>query len=60
MRQGTFPYMPLEKLTGSEYLPNSKSDVYSLGVIFFKLIAKHHPYVVSPIKNMNEFIQKLA
>jgi serine/threonine protein kinase len=59
-RQGTFPYMSLEKLTGNQYLASSKSDVYSLGVIFFKLIARHHPYVIGPIKNMEEFIKKLA
>lgn len=46
-RQGTFPYMPLEKLTVANYLASTKSDVYALGVIFFKMITGRHPYVLT-------------
>ena len=34
-RQGTLPYMSLEKLTSVEYKADEKTDIYSLGVMMF-------------------------
>lgn len=39
--------MPLEKLIQKKYFANTKSDVYSMGVIMFKIIARRHPYVLT-------------
>lgn len=48
LREGTLLYMPLEKLSKLNYEPSTKSDVYSIGVIMFKLITKRHPYFNGP------------
>ena len=37
--------MPYEKLTDPNYVADSLSDIYSLGVIMFEVITKLHPYV---------------
>lgn len=51
IRLGTCDYMPLEKLTKRDYKYNTKSDVFSLGVIFFKMITGKHPYVLQKYAN---------
>jgi serine/threonine protein kinase len=52
--------MPIEKLTKKEYYATAKSDVYAMGVMFFELIAGHHPYLISVKKNDNrEYIKQL-
>jgi len=58
-RQGTLEYMPLEKLIKANYYANTKSDVYSLGVIFFKMITGRHPYVFQQYENDQDFIDQL-
>lgn len=58
-RQGTLEYMPLEKLIKANYFANTKSDVYSLGVIFFKMITGRHPYVFHQYENDQDFIDQL-
>ena len=55
-RQGTLEYMPLEKLTQLNYDASTKSDVYSLGVIFFKMITGRHPYILRSYQDDIEFI----
>jgi serine/threonine protein kinase len=39
---GTPSYMPPEQITGS-YM-DARSDIYSLGIIFYKMITGHHPF----------------
>lgn len=58
-RQGTLEYMPLEKLIKANYYANTKSDVYSLGVIFFKMITGRHPYAFHQYENEQDFIDQL-
>ena len=47
-------YMAPEMLIHREY--SSKSDVWSLGVIIYEIIFKHHPYLV---KNQIELFKKI-
>ena len=51
--------MPIEKLTILDYEAKTKSDVYSLGVIFFKMITGRHPYILQPYENDSDFIAQL-
>lgn len=55
VRLGTCDYMPLEKLTQPKYDASTKSDVFSLGVIFFKMIIGRHPYVTKKYHDYKEF-----
>lgn len=50
--------MSLEKLTRADYYPSSKSDVYSLGVIFFKMVTGRHPYILRPYEDDWDFIDQ--
>lgn len=43
-RKGTVSYMPPEKLK-SKFLPNPKSDIYSLGVTIYEVVFGFHPYL---------------
>lgn len=52
--------MPLEKLTKFDYTASTKSDVYSLGVIFFKMITGRHPYILRAYEDDSDFITQLA
>ena len=51
--------MPIEKLTQKDYYANTKSDVYSMGVILFRIITGHHPYVLSRGKEYRSFLKEL-
>lgn len=44
-RLGTCEYMPFEKLSQQDYFASTKSDIFSFGVIFYKMITGKHPYV---------------
>lgn len=44
-RKGTLEYMPLEKLIRMHYEASTKSDVYAIGVIIYRMITGRHPYV---------------
>ena len=59
IREGTLPYMPIEKLTQKDYYANTKSDVYSMGVILFRIITGHHPYVISRGKEYRAYLKEL-
>ncbi|HON45317.1 MAG TPA: serine/threonine-protein kinase, partial [Planctomycetota bacterium] len=41
---GTLPYMSLEQLNGKQGKINERSDIYSLGLVFYELITKYMPY----------------
>ena len=51
--------MPLEKLTLPSYFANTKSDVFSLGVIFFKIMTGRHPYLLRRIIDYRDYINQL-
>lgn len=59
MRQGTCEYMPPEKLSLPSYFANTKSDVFSLGVIFFKMMTKRHPYLLRKILDYKDYITQV-
>jgi serine/threonine protein kinase len=55
-RKGTISYMPPEKLKSRRFLPNEKSDIYSLGVCLYEVIFAHHPYLKKKTSNYKEYL----
>ena len=50
--------MPPEKLS-SKFIPNAKSDIYSLGVTLYEVIFGFHPYLKQKTKNAKEYLGML-
>lgn len=44
-KYGDLRYMAPEKMVMKVYQGNPKSDVYSLGIVLYEIIAKRHPYL---------------
>ncbi len=58
---GTLPYMAPEQIRAFEGLklpPDERSDIWSVGVIMFNLLAGRHPYLTRPGK-INEIISQM-
>jgi serine/threonine protein kinase len=58
-RKGTISYMPPEKLKSRRFLPNEKSDIYSLGTCVYEIIFGFHPYLKKKTANYKEYLQAL-
>lgn len=42
---GTLPYMSPEQVTGNSHLANAQADIYSLGVVLYRLLTGRLPFV---------------
>lgn len=51
--------MPPEKLKELKFVPNEKSDIYSLGICIYETIFKDHPYVKKRTTSPKEYLEAL-
>ena len=51
---GTFAYMSPEQASGGSHLVDGRSDLYSLGVLFYQLLTQRLPFIAT---NPDEYIQ---
>lgn len=58
-RKGTISYMPPEKLRSRRFLPNEKSDIYSLGTCVYEIVFGFHPYLKRKTANYKEYLLAL-
>lgn len=57
---GTLRYMSPEQLSGDVGAVDTRSDVYSLGVITFEALCGRHPYLADDAASVGESIRRLA
>lgn len=55
---GTLPYMSPEQAGGSHDEVDTRTDVYSLGVILYELLTGHYPYTV--VGKMGDVLKHIA
>ncbi|ELP30448.1 serine/threonine-protein kinase [Rhodopirellula baltica] len=55
---GTPAYMSPEQARGETNRINSSSDLYSLGVVLYAIIAGHHPYHGQPVARILQQVRK--
>ena len=53
---GTLPYMAPETLSDNHQRPDPKSDIYSLGVVFYELLAGRLPFEADSTADLRERI----
>ncbi len=47
---GTFGYMPPEQVNGQSQLADGRADIYSLGVILYRLLTERLPFIAKDIE----------
>lgn len=60
VRKGTLSYMPPEKLKPDNYIPTSKSQIFSLGVTLYEIIFGSHPYLKKRLSDYKAYLKEIA
>jgi serine/threonine protein kinase len=56
---GTLAYMAPEQIAGQWHLVDARTDIYSLGVVFFEMLTGHSPYsATSPVALREQILFK--
>lgn len=54
---GTYPYMSPEQIRGDSHALNAQSDIWSLGVVFYELLAGRRPFAGSRLEELRNLIE---
>lgn len=56
--QNLLMYMSPEQTGRTTYLPDHRSDIYSLGIVFFTLLTQQSPFDGSPLEVLNSIVSR--